>query len=136
MLVIALALASCVNNNSETSDTEIAKYSQGLKFISNGDDTCYLYRIGTCTDIDIVIPRTSADSDIVTSIANAAFCDESLASVIIPDSVTSIGASAFYKCTSLTDVYYTGTEEEWAKISIAYGNDYLKNANIHYNYEG
>lgn len=37
-------------------------------------------------------------------------------------------------CSSLKDVYYTGTEEEWNNISIESGNDYLKNATIHYNY--
>ena len=34
----------------------------------------------------------------------------------IPDSVTSIGDWAFYICSSLTDVYYGGSEEEWNQI--------------------
>lgn len=58
----------------------------------------------------------------------------SLKTLIIPQSVTSIGEKSFYGCTSLTDVYYTGSEEEWNAISIASGNSYLTNANIHYNY--
>ena len=57
----------------------------------------------------------------------------SLTSIEIPTSVTSIGSSAFWHC-PLTDVYYTGSEEEWAKISVGSGNDYLTNATIHYNY--
>ena len=53
----------------------------------------------------------------------------------IPDSVTSIGYSAFYYCTSLTDVYYAGSEAQWKAISISSnGNDDLLTANIHYNY--
>lgn len=50
--------------------------------------------------------------DSVTSIGNDAFnlCT-GLTSITIPNSVTSIGDSAFY-CTSLTNVYYTGTEKE------------------------
>ena len=71
----------------------------------------------------------------VTSIGNYAFygCD-SLTSVVIPDSVTSIGNYAFYYCDALTDVYYTGSEEEWSKISISEYNEELQNATIHYNY--
>ena len=42
----------------------------------------------------------------MTSIGEYAFEDcNSLASMTIPDSVTSIGADAFYWCTSVTDVY-------------------------------
>ena len=71
----------------------------------------------------------------VTSIGYQAFygCD-SLTSVVIPDSVTSIGYDAFYYCTSLKDVYYTGSEEDWAKISIDSSNYSLTYATKHYNY--
>ena len=53
----------------------------------------------------------------------------------IPDSVTSIGIGAFQECKSLTDVYYTGSEEQWKKIGIDSSNTYLTNATIHYNYK-
>ncbi len=90
------------------------------------------YAFEGCTSLtSITIP------DSVTSIGYHAFsgCD-SLTSIIIPDSVTSIGDHAFYRCSSLTDVYYSGTEEQWNNISIASsGNNYLKNATIHFNYE-
>ena len=58
-----------------------------------------------------------------------------LTNVIIGDNVISISDYAFYAfCSSLTDVYYTGTEEDWAKISIGSNNSYLTDATIHYNY--
>lgn len=37
-------------------------------------------------------------------------------SVIIPDSVTSIGYDAFGSCGMLTQIKYTGTIYQWSKI--------------------
>ena len=58
----------------------------------------------------------------------------SLTSITIPASVTSIGEGAFMFCSSLTDVYYEGTEEQWNAILIGAVNTELTNATIHYNY--
>ena len=73
--------------------------------------------------------------DSVTSIGSRAFCHCSdLTSVVIPDSVTSIGYWAFEYCSSLKDVYYTGSAEEWNKITIDSSNYYLTDATIHFGY--
>lgn len=58
---------------------------------------------------------------------------DSIKSVIIENGVTSIGNWAFRDCSSLADVYYGGSEEEWNDISIGDYNDELLNATIHYN---
>ena len=64
----------------------------------------------------------------VTSIGDWAFWDcTGLTSITIPNSVTSIGDSAFFDCTSLRTAHYTGTSEQWTKVSIASGNDPLIN---------
>ena len=64
--------------------------------------------------------------DSVTSIGISAFHDcFKLTSVVIPDSVTSIGNEAFYNCSNLSKVYYQGTASEWSEISIGYNNGYL-----------
>ena len=78
--------------------------------------------------VNVIIP------DGITSIGYHAFLNCSLTSVVIPDSVTSIGNAAFNGCDRLTDVYYTGTEEDWAEISIGSYNYNLTNVTIHYNY--
>ena len=43
----------------------------------------------------------------------------------IPSSVTSIGDLAFWFCSGLKDVYYTGTQEQWNAISFGSGGDVL-----------
>ncbi len=75
----------------------------------------------------IVIP------DSVTSIGYCAFFNcTSLTSVVIPDSVTSISSDAFPCCDSLTDVYYSGSKEEW---KIIVGNDaFASRITIHFDY--
>jgi len=81
------------------------KASEGLKYTSNGDGTCYVSGIGSCTDTDIIIPSSAPNGDIVTGIGYEAFkgCT-SLTSVTIGSSVTSIDSYAFCKCTNLTSV--------------------------------
>lgn len=74
----------------------------------------------------IVIP------DGVTLLDNYAFlCCESLTEVTLPGSVTSIGSDAFWFC-NLAAVYYGGTEEQKANITIDSDNDSLLNATWYY----
>ena len=90
--------------------------------------TLIQYAIGK-TDTTFTIP------DGVETIGYAAFYGcSSLTSVVIGASVTTIGERAFSYCESFIDVYFAGTEEEWAAISIGSGNEYLTGATIHYNY--
>ena len=85
----------------------------------------------------IAYPRGKTGSytipDSVTSIEDGAFILNGLiTSVTIPYSVTSIGDGAFSSCSSLTDIYYSGTSSEWNSIRIKSGNDFLESAKIHY----
>lgn len=72
--------------------------------------------------------------DNAVGIAAGAFITASanLKSVEIPAGVKYICADAFKNCAKLETVYYGGSAEDFAKISIADGNDCLKNATIVY----
>ena len=87
------------------------------------------YAFEDCSSLtSVTIPNS------VRTIGDSAFSGcSSLTSVTIPNSVTTIEYSAFIGCSSLKDVYYSGSEEQWKKISIGSNNDYLLNATIHYN---
>jgi hypothetical protein len=59
-----------------------------------------------------------------------------LKSIVIPLTVKSVLALAFFGCNALTDVYYEGSQSDWNNIYIdttGTGNSTLSNANIHYN---
>ena len=69
--------------------------------------------------------------DGVTTIWKSAFRNSALQEVTIPLTVTEIADYAFYNCSSLTDVYYSGIKKEWDTITIGEKNSPLTNATLH-----
>jgi hypothetical protein len=77
---------------------------------------------------ELVIPN-----DVITIKNYAFYCLDGITSVVIGNSVTSIGYKAFSGCSSLAEVYYNGSAAEWNSIYIHYyDNDPLKNATRYY----
>ncbi|MBQ7597120.1 MAG: leucine-rich repeat domain-containing protein [Clostridia bacterium] len=62
------------------------------------------------------------------------FDDSSIKEIFIPTSLTSVGEAAFKNC-HLSDVYYAGTKEQWANISIKIWNESLRDAPKHFNWD-
>ena len=94
------------NSSSDSSSVEEEKTpSEGLEFTLNEDEHSYsVTGIGTCTDTDLIIPATYENLPVM-AIGNSAFREcSSLASVVIPDGVTTIGDEAFAGCYNLTSV--------------------------------
>ncbi len=121
-----------VGSKNEVYTPVYVKYSSGLEFDSNGDGTCYVVGMGDCNDTELVIPPVSPDNDTVIGVEG--FAGEAITSVSFPSTIEDIARRAFNNCTSLTDVYYDGTEEEWnTKVSIAANNDPILNATMHFN---
>ena len=82
-----------------------AEPSEGLNYELNEDQQSYSVSIGTCEDADIVIPSKHLGLP-VTVIREEAFRScTGLTSITIPNSVTSIGSDAFYRCNRLKKVY-------------------------------
>ena len=52
-------------------------------------------------------------------------------SIMAPESLSAIEDSAFERCSSLKDVYYSGTQTQWNLISVGNANEPLVNAGIH-----
>ncbi len=89
--------------------------------------SCAFYNCSGLTGVTI--------PDGVTSIGSFAFYNCSgLTGVTLPSGVTSIARGAFRNCGSLTEVYYGGTRAQWDAITKGSFNDYLLDAEIHYEY--
>lgn len=115
--------------------TEVADYTfkdcWSLKNVEIGNSVTTLgeQAFYGCSSLkQVVIPEsvTTLDKRVFEECSN-------LEAVLIPKSITTISWGVFDECTDLVEVYYTGTEEEWASVTIENYNDCLKTAKIHYN---
>ena len=99
--------------SSSSTDIELPSVIDGKSVTSIGYRAFNADDIEACSNLtSIIIP------DSVTRIGVSAFSGcTSLTSITIPDSVTSIGGSAFYKCTRLTSITIPESVtsiEDWA----------------------
>ena len=86
-------------------------YSEGLYFRSNGDGTCALAGMGSCTAACVLIPPQSPAGDTVTEILPNALAGSIVGSIEIPTTVKVLSAASFSDC------------ERLAYVRVAAGND-------------
>ena len=76
-------------------------YSEGLAFRSNGDGTCAVSGIGSCTDTCILIPPQSPAGDLVTEVLPYAFSGSIVGAIEIPTTVSVLSTASFAGCARL-----------------------------------
>lgn len=109
--------------------------SAGLEYSKNSDGTYTVTGVGSCTDEQVVIPRTYKGA-LVTCIAADAFSEYKMTSLTVPSSITKIGEDAFWGCLKLDAVYITDLEA-WLRIYFenSASNPLSKNAALYLNGE-
>lgn len=91
-----------LTDEEETDAPVLPDPSNGLRYASNGNGTCRLVSVGSCTDACVVIPEFSSAGDRVVEIADRAFYGcATVTAVQIPSSVKLIGELAFADCKNL-----------------------------------
>lgn len=118
-------------NYSVTKDIKLTakERSKGLVYQLINNDTEYeVTGIGTCEDLNIVIPYKYNGLP-VTSIGTDAFKSSEIKSVVMTDNIKNIGSSAFSYCEKLTDVILSNNIEEINKWTFL-GCSSLKSINL------
>ena len=113
---------------------EKLKESEGFECESNGDGTCTLKQIGTCSDKDIVIPVKSPSGDKVTKIAEHAFYNaEDIDSIIFAGKTMKLDKKAFQSC-EVKKIVITGCELNIDENAFSYCDDmkevYISNSKL------
>ena len=91
---------------------------KGYVKVSDGElSTGYDWSTGVNASTDVLVGVLKIPNGI-SSISDwcTAYCTN-LTGIVIPDSVTSIGTYAFKDCSNMSNIYFTGTEEQWEDIS-------------------
>lgn len=117
VIILMVTLVSCDGKEQTTNPTTSTtnqdpivppeeKYSEGLEFTLNSDGKSYIVTgIGTCTDVDLIIPGTYKDLPVLAIGENAFKGNTDIKSLSTGKSVTTICAYAFQNCTSLETLY-------------------------------
>ena len=111
--------------------------------VTEGDWSYYIMNdVATVTafssDIGLVIVPDTLGGYPVAAIDPGAFQDNTTMTYLaIPESVKTIGESAFSGCAGLDSVFYEGTSEQWQALAVSGdGNDPFFDAKGHYVYGG
>lgn len=115
--------------------SEEFKALRRFEFTLSEDGTHYIITDYVDTYLQFTTIPSTYNGLPVTKIATLSFdrCGETY-SIVIPDSITVIEDNTFGDWSCVETIYYTGTKEQWDMILKGKNNDWLRNANIIYNY--
>jgi hypothetical protein len=77
-------------------------FSEGLLFLSNGDGTCSVAGVGSCTASCIRVPPISPKGDVVTGILPFALVGSSVSAIELPSGIREVSAASFAGCERLS----------------------------------
>ena len=132
-----------VNNGFYSSDDRGALYNKDkTSLIQYPHGAAYIYNFDVPDTVRTIEERAFEAVNIgcvtmthVTAIQNKAFVESPLSTLKLSNRIRSIGTDAFHYAW-LHTVYFDGTQEQWATVSIAEGNDELQNADFHFTGNG
>ena len=114
-----------ISTETETETEKIPDDEEGLLYQNNGNGTCTIVGIGTCTKTELSLPEKSPEGLRVVAISTGAFenCSR-IVSIHIPSSVRDIGTGAFVGCKSLTMFTVETTNTEYCAVgSVLFSKD-------------
>ena len=108
LLICVFSLVGCGINNEAEKEDEIEETSNGLKFHQLNENECAV-SIGDARDLNEIIIPSKYNDFIVTTIygdsENGGFSNcTNLISIVLPDTITTIGEKAFYGCSKLCNI--------------------------------
>ena len=109
----------------ETETEKIPDDEEGLLYQNNGNGTCTIVGIGTCTKTELSLPEKIPEGLRVVAISTGAFenCSK-IVSIHIPASVRDIGTGAFVGCKSLSSFTVDTTNTEYCSVgSVLFSKD-------------
>ncbi len=135
-LLMIASIITCTSISALADDQWVYDDTSKFSYEVLSDKTAVLCVYGG-SEKSVTVPSTIAGYKVTKLDSNMYFENSStMTSITIPTSVTEIGHSSFYNCSSLTDVYYKGSRTQWDNIKIGYSNDSLLDATIHFQSSG
>ena len=118
----------------ETTGEDITPYEilefDGFGYVERDTEVFLGYYVGEANKV--VLPQKLTQLGDKDDLAEITFWGSKASSIVIHSNVKRI--EAFGVFSSITDIYYTGTEEQWNEVAQAGWDKGLKDYTIHYNY--
>ena len=108
-------------------NSKLSKDENGFLIYTDGDEKILLDYTGG--EKEVTVPTG------ITEIYRYAFSYTDITSVTIPETVTAVGSCLFSENETLTDIYYCGTETDWAEVTVGDNDDVITNAIAYYSEE-